>query len=107
MDASSNPVAVAQASAAALIQPLAWELPYASGAAVKRGKNNFLLKEAHPGHSESSRSQAHGTPGFGKGPPAPHKTVFVLVPLQLIANVRVSKLKAYRFHPTVLIFPAG
>ena len=27
-----------QASAAALIQPLAWELPYASGAAIKRKK---------------------------------------------------------------------
>ena len=31
-------VAVAVASAAALLQPLAWELPYATGAAIKRKK---------------------------------------------------------------------
>ena len=31
-------VAVAQEAAAALIQPLAWELPYAAGAALKRKK---------------------------------------------------------------------
>ena len=31
-------VAVAKASAAALIQPLPWELPYAKGATLKRQK---------------------------------------------------------------------
>ena len=31
-------VAVAQAVGAAPIQPLAWELPHAMGAAIKRGK---------------------------------------------------------------------
>ena len=34
-------VAVAVASAAALIRPLAWELPYASGATVKYIHNIF------------------------------------------------------------------
>ena len=33
---SGTAVAVAQASAAVLIQLLAWELPYASGVALKR-----------------------------------------------------------------------
>ena len=44
MDPSSVAVAVVQASAAALILPLAWKLPYALGAAVKRKKKNKLLK---------------------------------------------------------------
>ena len=31
-------------AAAALIQPLAWDLPYATGAAVKRKENNKINK---------------------------------------------------------------
>ena len=38
---ASVAVAVAQAAGAALIQPLAWELPYAASAAVKRKKNSL------------------------------------------------------------------
>ena len=36
--------AVAEASAAAPIQPLAWELPYATGVAIKE-KKNFNFKK--------------------------------------------------------------
>ena len=43
------------AVAAALIRPLAWELPYATGAAVKRkkksGKVIVLLPSDYPGYS--------------------------------------------------------
>ena len=38
-------VAVAQASAAAPIQPLAWELPYAAGAALKFFFIDFSYKK--------------------------------------------------------------
>ena len=37
-------VAVAQASAVALIQPLAWEWPYATGAALKKTKDKKINK---------------------------------------------------------------
>ena len=39
------PVAVAVASAAALIGPRAWELPCATGAAIKRKKQTNEKKE--------------------------------------------------------------
>lgn len=38
-------VTLEQASAAALIQPLAWELPYATDAALKRKKRKEMQRE--------------------------------------------------------------
>ena len=47
MIGSGVAVAVVQASAVAPVQPLAQELPYAKGAAVKRKKKFVLIKKTN------------------------------------------------------------
>ena len=63
-------VAVAQATAAALIQLLAWELPYAADEAVKKKKKkktNVIFKErpgsSHRGTAEMNPTSIHEDSG--------------------------------------------
>ena len=55
--------AVAQASAAAPIQPLAWKLPYATGVAMERKKKSHLstLKRRYKKRAKNSIQPPIGT----------------------------------------------
>ena len=56
---SGIPMAVAQASAIAPIRPLAQELPYASGAAIKR-KNSIIGSSSQSNYVEEGRKERGG-----------------------------------------------